>query len=280
MISALMATTAAACFGVANFLGGIASRKDAALAVTANAHLVGAVLMAAGVLIWPAREFGMNDVVWGGVAGVTGGLAVVALYAGLALGRMGIVGPLTAAISAALPALYDVASGTQLRPVTGAGIALALLAVLVVSAGGDEESRAEMPLRAVLLSVSAGIGFSATLLALSFTGEASGFVPLLCARAVSATLLGGLSIVRSGHYLVDVCARRPTFGSGMVDSVANIALITALRTGPLAVVAVLGALHPVVTMLLARTFLGERLRGIQRIGVAVALVAVVMTALP
>ncbi len=280
MLSALMATTAAACFGVANFLGGIASRKDTALAVTANAHLVGAVLMAVAVLVWPAAGAGPADAAWGALAGVTGGLAVVALYAALALGRMGVVAPLTAAISAALPALYDVANGTALRPVTGAGIALALVAVVVVSAGGDAESRQAMPVRAVLLAVAAGVGFSVTLLAFSFTAEESGYVPLLAARAVSAVLLGGLTLLRSRVYLVDAAVRLPAFGSGLVDSVANVALITAIRSGPLAVVAVLGALHPVVTMLLARVFLGERLRGVQRAGVALALVAVVMTALP
>lgn len=280
MLAPLMATTAAACFGVANFLGGIASRKDTAVAVTANAHLVGALLMGLAVLLWPASGATGADIAWGALAGVTGGTAVVALYAALALGRMGIAGPLTAAISAALPALYDVANGTVLRPVTGFGIALALVAVIVVSAGGDEESRSAMPLRAVALSVAAGVGFSMTLIALSFTAEASGLVPLLAARTVSALLLGALAIVRGGRYLVAPGARRPAFGSGVVDSLANIALITAVRTGPLAVVAVLGALHPVVTMLLARVFLAERLRGLQRAGVAIALAAVVMTALP
>ena len=280
MLAPLLATAAAACFGVANFLGGIASRKDAAVTVTANAHLVGAVLMGITVLLWPASGATTADAAWGAVAGVTGGAAVVALYAALALGRMGVVGPLTAAIAAALPALYDVATGTVLRPVTAAGILLALVAVFVVSAGGDAESRSAMPLRAVMLAVAAGVGFSATLIALSFTAEASGFVPLLYARVVSATLLGALAVARSRRYLVDPGARRPALSSGVVDSLANIALITAVRTGPLAVVAVLGALHPVITMLLARVFLAERLRGVQRAGVAIALVAVIMTALP
>lgn len=280
MLAPLLATTAAACFGAANFLGGIASRKDTAIAVTANAHLVGVLLMGAVVLLWPAPGVTAADIVWGMVAGVTGGAAVVALYTALALGRMGIVGPLTAAISAAIPALYDVASGTVLRPMTGAGIALALVAVAVLSAGGDEESRSAMPLRAVAFSVAAGFGFAATLMALSFTGEASGFTPLLAARVISATLFGLLAVARSGRYSIDPRARRPALGSGALESLANIALITAVRTGPLAVVAVLGALHPVVTMLFARVFLAERLRGAQRAGVAMALAAVVMTALP
>jgi drug/metabolite transporter (DMT)-like permease len=279
MTAVLMAAATAACFGVANFAGGLASRRDAALAVTANAHLLGAALLGAGLLLFPARDATLADVAWGGLAGVTGGLAVVALYAALALGRMSVVAPLTAAISAALPAIYDVASGTVLQPLTGLGIALALVAVLVVSMAGDTESRAAMPLKAVLLAVAAGIGFSVTLLAYSFSGAESGLLPLVSARVVSTTLLGAMALVRFRRYLVVPEARLFAFGSGVVDVVANVLLITALRIGPLAIVSVLSAMHPVVTILLARAFLGERLQGVQRAGVALALVAVLMTAL-
>lgn len=280
MTSVLMAAAAATCFGTANFLGGLASRRDAALAVTANAHFVGLLLLGAGALVFPAPAPATGDVMWGGLAGVTGGLAVVALYAALAWGRMSVVAPLTAAISAALPALYDVASGTVLRPVTGAGIALALVAVIVASAAGDTESRAAMPLKAVVLAVAAGIGFSVTIIAYSFTGASSGFVPLVSARAVSAALLGTLTLARSRSYLVAEKARAYTFGNGVVDAIANVALVTALRSGPLAVVSVISAMNPLVTILLARSLLGERLQGVQRVGVALALVAVIMTALP
>jgi drug/metabolite transporter (DMT)-like permease len=279
MTAVLMAAATAACFGVANFAGGLASRRDAALAVTANAHLLGAALLGAGLLLFPARDATLADVAWGGLAGVTGGLAVVALYAALALGRMSVVAPLTAAISAALPAIYDVASGTVLQPLTGLGIALALVAVLVVSMAGDTESRAAMPMKAVVLSVAAGVGFSVTLLAYSFSGADSGLAPLVSARVVSTTLLGAMTLVRFRRYLVVPEARLFAFGSGVVDAIANVLLITALRIGPLAIVSVLSAMHPVVTILLARAFLGERLQGVQRAGVALALVAVLMTAL-
>jgi len=275
-----MATAAASCFGVANFFGGQASKRDTALAVTANAHMLGTVLLGLAALLFPARAPEAVDIVWGAVAGMTSGFAVVALYAGLAIGRMSVVAPVTAAVSAALPALYDLAGGTVLRPVTGAGIVLALFAVIIVSAATDEESRAAMPLRATALAVLAGIAFSGTLLAFSFCGAESGFVPLVSARFTSATILGLLTVLRRRRYLVDPAARGFATGSGMLDSLANIALITALRVGPLAVVAVLGAMHPVITILLARKVLGERLRGAQRVGVAIALVAVVMTALP
>lgn len=280
MTAVLMAAATAAGFGFANFIGGLASRRDAALAVTANAHVLGAGVLALMALLFPALHATPRDAVWGGIAGVTGGLAVVALYAALAWGRMSVVAPLTAAIAAALPALYDVVSGTVLRPVTAIGIVLALVAVIVVGAAGDSESRAVMPMRAVLLAIIAGVGFSATLVAYSLTGPDSGFVPLASARIVSAALLGAMTLVRARRYLVTADARGFAFGSGLVEAVSNVALITAIRSGPLAVVSVIAATNPVVTILLARAFLGERLQGVQRVGVVLALVAVAMTALP
>ncbi|MBW6467600.1 MAG: DMT family transporter [Coriobacteriia bacterium] len=279
MTAVLLAVATAACFGVANFTGGLASRRDMALAVTANAHMLGALLLGVTAILFPAREVAFSDVAWGGIAGVTGGFAVVALYAALAWGRMSVVAPLTAAISAAIPAIYDVASGTVLRPVTGIGITLALVAVLVASAAGDTESRAAMPLKAVLLSVAAAVGFSVTLIAYAQSGADSGFVPLVSARIVSTTLLGVMTFARIRRYLVVPGARAFALGSGAVDALANVALITALRIGPLALVSVLSSMHPVVTILLARAFLGERLQGLQRAGVALALVAVTLTAL-
>lgn len=280
MTAVLMAAVTALCFGTGNFIGGIASRRDAALAVTANAHFVGMLLLGAGALLFPAAGAEPRDALWGGLAGVTGGLAVVALYAALAWGRMSVVAPLTAAVSGALPALYDVVSGTVLRPATGIGVVLALVAVIVVSFAGDTESRAAMPMRATVLAVAAGVGFSATMVAYSLAGPESGFVPLVSARAVSTVLLGLMTLVRARRYLVVPGARVPTLGTGVVDALANVALISALRIGPLAVVSVISAMNPVVTLLLARTFLGERLVGLQRAGVVLAMLAVVLTALP
>jgi len=70
------------------------------------------------------------------------------------------------------------------------------------------------------------------------------------------------------------------YGAGALDTAANVTMLAAIRIGPLAVASVLGSLYPVATILLARAVLGERLRGIQRAGVALALVAVLLTAIP
>lgn len=264
-------------FGVSDFLGGLASRKDSAYAVTANAHLIGVVFFAVAVLLMPA-PFGAADIGWGIAAGVSGGVGVAALYGALARGRMSVVAPVTAALSGALPALFDVARGTRIGPLPAVGLAVAMVAIVIVSASGDEEDRRAVPPLALGLAVLAGVGFSGSFLTFSMAAKTSGLVPVLAARTTSALLLGAVTLVRERRLLVVPGAGRLSLGAGALDSLANVTMISAIRSGPLAVASVLGSLYPVVTILLARTVLGERLKGLQRAGVGLALLAVVLTA--
>jgi drug/metabolite transporter (DMT)-like permease len=278
MPTILLATAASVLFGFSDYFGGLASRRDSAFAVTANAHLVGLVIAAIGVLIVPSA-FSPRDLLWGAGVGIAGGIGVVALYAGLACGRMSIVAPVTAALSGSLPALYDIATGTTVRPLALLGLALAVVAVIVVSASGHPADRAEMPLRAVLLSVTAGVAFGFSIVFLSFTSPASGLAPLLAARVVSVPILLAITLVRQRHLSLVPSARASAYGAGALDMLSNVVLLSALRIGPLAIASVLGSLYPVTTILLARGFLGERMHPRQRVGVALALVAIVLAAL-
>ena len=278
MPTILLALTAATFFGCSDFLGGLASRRDSAFAVTATAHVVGLVVIGAAVLLFPA-PYTVGDLGWGAALGVAGGIGVTALYAALAYGRMSVVAPITAALSGSLPALFDLSRGTTVRPVSLIGLALALVAVVIVSASGHAEDRAQMPVRAVVLSIVAGVGFAFAVTFLSFASVDSGFMPLLAARFVSVPFLLVITFARRGRLTLAPAARWPAFGAGMLDMASNVVLLTAVRLGPLAVASVLGSLYPVVTILLARSVLHERMHPRQRVGVALALVAVVLTAL-
>lgn len=281
MLTALLSLCTSTLFGVGDFLGGFASKRESSLAVTANAHVVGFVMFSLGVLLLPA-PFSSRDLVLGVVSGVSGGLGVGALYAALARGRMSIVAPVTAALSGSLPAAYDFIRGTDVRPTAVAGLALALVATIVVSAtsGQAEEGEQGMPLSALVLSVLAGCAFSVGFIAFSLTAPSSGLWPLASARLTSMLLFGALAFATQRRVVVDPTVRVQTFGAGLTDATANITMITAIRIGPLAVASVLGSLYPVVTILLARGVLGEKLRPIQWIGVALALAAVILAALP
>ena len=137
-----------------------------------------------------------------------------------------------------------------------------------------------MPPLAVGLSVLAGASFACSLVALSLTVPASGFAPLLVARVVGAVVMGIAILVRRRSMSLDARSAKMALGTGFLDAMANVTMITAIRIGPLAVASVVGSLYPVATILLARFVLGERLKRHQSLGVALALVALVLTALP
>jgi drug/metabolite transporter (DMT)-like permease len=274
----LLATASSLLFGCSDFLGGLASRRDSAIAIVANSHLLALVVLAIAMLLFPA-PFGAGDLGWGAAAGVAGGIGVAALYAALARGRMSVVAPLTAALSGSLPAVYDLLRGTEVRPIALAGLAVALVAVVIVSTNGHPDDRAAMPVSAITLSVLAGVGFGTSFIFFSFAGRGSGLMPLVAARVVSASLMLALAFFQRGRVTVHAGVRSSTFAAGALDAGANVAMLAAIRVGPLAVASVLGSLYPVVTILLARVVLHERLRWVQRAGVALALVAVVLTSL-
>jgi drug/metabolite transporter (DMT)-like permease len=278
METVILATTTAALFGVSDFLGGFASRRDSALAVTARAYLLGVVVMAVATLGFPGARVVPADLAWGVVGGLCGGFGVMALYAALAAGRMSIVAPTTAALSGSLPALFDLARGSAVRPLALVGLGLALVAVVVVSATAGEEEERGLPRRALLLSIAAGILFAGSFLSFSFAGTESGFAPLLAARLVCGSLLTVLAFARLRRLRLEQGALASTLAAGTFDALATVAMISAIRVGPLAVASVLGSLYPVVTILLARFVLHERLRGLQRLGIALALAAVVLAA--
>jgi uncharacterized membrane protein len=281
MLTALLATATSALFGVADFLGGMASRRESAFAVTAAAHAVGVVLFAIALLVFPT-PFSAQAVAAGIAAGISGGIGVVSLYAALARGRMSVVAPLTAALSGSLPAVYDFARGSEIATTSVAGLVLALVATIIVSAtsGDAEEGAPTMPASAIVLALVAGVGFAGSFISFSFAGQDTGFWPLVAARTTSFAMLASVTFVRRRTLAIEPSVRRATLATGALDATANVTMLTAIRIGPLAVASVLGSLYPVVTVLLARIVLGERLRGLQRVGVALAFVAVLLAAWP
>lgn len=280
MLTALLATAAATLFGCGDFLGGFASRKSPALAISAAMYATGAVLFTLLLVVVRPDTVAATDWAWAASSGVFGTIGVLALYAALATGRMSVVAPLTAALAGAGPAAFDLLRGTRVTTTALVGIGLALAAVVVVSTTKGTVEEHGMPTKAIALSVLSGAAFACSLVSLSLTVPASGFAPLLIARVVGLSIMAVALFVRRKSVTYDVPSMRLAVVAGVLDAGANVAILSAIRIGPLAVAAVVGGLYPVATMLLARAFLGERLKRHQAVGVALALVAVVLTALP
>lgn len=289
MLSGMTATIALALstsvlFGVGDFLGGVATRRDSAFAVTGTSHMLSIVLLVIAVLVLPDASPTAADLGFGALSGLLGVVGVLSLYAALAVGRMSIVAPVSAALSAALPALYDFARGTKLSTLTITGIGLALVAIVIVSIAPEDQfhepKHEYRPRKALALAVLSGIGFSGGFIALSFTSADSGLTPIVAARVVSIIVSVVLALRFGGGFPVDRTALAPTIGAGLTDAIANVTILTAIRLGPLAIATVLGSLFPVVVVALARVFLKERLHVWQKFGVAAAVAAVLLSAMP
>lgn len=269
----LLALGGAFFYGFADFSGGYAAKRLPAWGVMAWSQTIGLGALAAGLLLFPADWVTAADIWWGVAAGVGGAVGIGLLYRSLAEGTMAVVSPITAATTAALPVIVDLATGGSIGPLAGVGIGLALVAIVTIA---RERSQRRLSPRLLVMALAAGIGFAAFFIAISQTSEASSFWPLVGARAVTIPL--GFALHRS----LEPRARprgnvvRWVAAAGLLDMGANLLVAAALQRGPLGIVSVLTSLYPVITALAAVVILKERLSRTQLAAVAVAMVAVVL----
>jgi drug/metabolite transporter (DMT)-like permease len=277
-VSVLLALVAAVTYGVSDFVGGLASRRDTALRVLVHSYPVGVLLMAALLPLVPG-DLSAGAVGWSAAAGLAGALGVVLLYLGLATGPMGVVAPLTAVASAVVPAAVGIGLGERPPPLAYVGVALALLAVALVSRGpGGEAGRRPVTARAVGIALLAGVGFGCYFVLLARAPESSGGWPLLVSRISSAVAVVALALATGRVGRLSAGVPRLAVAAGALDAAANLAYLLAVRQGLLSLVAVLVALYPAATILLARLVLGERTGRAQRLGLAVAAGSVALIA--
>lgn len=283
MTTILLALATSFFFGTGDFLGGVAARRDTSYSVTATAHSVSLVLLLVGLVLMPPERVTVTDIAFGAIAGASALIGVLALLEAFKVGRMGIVTAVSAALSAVVPTAFDLLSGTRLPALTLVGMALALVAIVVVSVAPDGSDghpvKDYRPRRAIALAAFSGVGFACGFIALSFTSLESGFAPIIAMRVMSLILGLVLAFRLGSGYPAARPALPHALGSGIADALANITMLTALRIGPLAIASVLGSLFPVVVIVLARIFLGERMQIGQRVGVGMAVIAVLISAL-
>src|SRR6266480_2141178 len=129
----LLALGSSVLYGSADFFGGLTARRANTIATVFWSQFVGLVLLALFLPFLPAATVSSRDWTWGFIAGLSGGIGVALLYRALAVGAMAVVAPTTAVIAAMIPVVFAFIIGERLRPLTFAGVALALLAILLVS---------------------------------------------------------------------------------------------------------------------------------------------------
>lgn len=265
----------AASWGSGDFSGGFATRRGSVYSVVTISQLIGAVFLVAFAFSLGERIPSATNLILGGMAGISGAIGLVALYSGLASGRMGVVAPIAAVVAAAIPILVSLFTEGLPAASQLVGFGIALSAVWLLSSGGDDGA---IQVRELGLAVTAGLGFGLFFIFIDRVSESAVLWPLVAARIASVSFLLILAMVRRGwerpaRNLLPLIAL-----SGIFDTGGNAFFALATRAGRLDIAVVLSSLYPAATVLLAWLILKERLMPQQWMGVVAALVALVLIA--
>jgi drug/metabolite transporter (DMT)-like permease len=266
----LWAACAAGAYGISDFAGGLGSRRASFWTVGLAAQFISLIttgLIATSLAGTPRA----TDLGWGCLAGVGNSIGTIMLYRGLATDSAAIAAVTSGLASMTLPVGADVLLGARLSALTWVGIAIAMLAVWLVSRP-PVRSRSRTALR---LGLGSGAGFALMFFALSRLGPGTGGLPLL-ANQVIALLVTAVGTVLAGARW----HRTAGWGiaAGVLGAVATLAFAFASRGEHLSIATATTSLYPSVTVLCVIVVLRERISRRQAIGLGVSAIAVLVIA--
>jgi drug/metabolite transporter (DMT)-like permease len=275
-VAPLLALSGAALWGVGDFLGGVASRRLAVLAVLAISQAVGL----AGVALWvwiSSDPFpGLVQILPAAGAGAAGLIGLAALYRGLAVGAMGIVAPISAA-SPVVPLAVDTARGLTPTALQWLGIVLVLAGIVTLSREPSGVGTTRIAAGAGLALVAA-LGFGGFVVGLDAGSDESAPWAVVAARSASVAIALAAATVTSTSLRPPARFLPILVAVGAFDTGANVCVAFATTKGAAGIVAVLSALYPIVTVVLARVVLAERLSVTRRSGGVIALAGAALVA--
>ncbi|MFD9950759.1 EamA family transporter [Nonomuraea sp. NPDC059023] len=269
----LLSVAAAVLYGTADFLGGLISRRTHYTVVGLIGQAAGALGATGAALTSNAPLPDGTTLLWGMGAGIGGAVGTLALYRGLAHGRMNIAGPLSAVTAAGIPVLVDLVFGAHLTTPTTLGICLAVPGIWLVSSGtGSRRSSG-----GVGDGLLAGLGFAGLFICLNRAGDLAGLWPVATSQVMSAVILGTVALVSW------VATRRPVTSApspwmalwpGVLAVSGTILYFIATHKGTLTAAAVLTSLYPAFTVILAALVLRERTSLLHSVGLALCAASV------
>lgn len=303
MLTVLFGLSGALVFGSGDFLGGMASKRMGAFLATGVAGVVGLFVLF-GLNLFVPGEVTPETVFWGLISGVCGSLAILLLYAALAIGPMSILSPLGALISAIFPVLWAIFIAGETLAWFGY-LALGIGAIAIVFVAFTPEKEAVKPrLRGIIFASVSGILIGLFLIVMDQVPPGAGVYPLVFNRFVNITIMfsavGGMALIRwahkRGYFGRDGKPRADlvvgdkgvldykngillALGCGILDATGNALLLFGIQTGNLSVMSVLTAMYPAGTIILAAVVLREKITKLQLVGMVLALAAAGMLAL-
>jgi len=259
-------------WGTGDFGGGLMSRRVAVYSVVLISQLVGMAIAVGMVVVRGEGVPSPADLGWSALAGTRGVIGITALYRGLAIGRMGIVAPVTGVLGAVIPVTAGMLFEGPPPTIVLVGIVLALVAVLLVTRVEDEGGGRSGLGLALLSGTCIGL-FS---LAIAQLSDGAVFGPLAVVRGVEAVLIAAVIVATKTVWRMPRRLVLPIVGIGVADMAGNAFYILAIQAGALAVASVMSSLYPVTTVILATVFLHERVTRSHAAGIALAATAIAL----
>ena len=272
----LLALAGALSWGIGDFIAGLAARRTAVLTVLAVSQAIGLLGVTLWVLIARDPFPGVPELLPAALAGLAGAIGLGALYRGLAMGAMGIVAPISAA-SPLVPLTVDAARGIVPGALQVLGVVLVLAGIVTLSR--EPASGSQRIAAGAGMAIVAALGFGLFVVGLDAGADESAPWAVVAARSASVTLAVTAALLVTRTSLRPPRALLPALVAvGLFDTGANILVAFATTKGAAGIVAVLSALYPVVTVVLARLLLDERLGASRRAGGVIALAGAALVA--
>jgi drug/metabolite transporter (DMT)-like permease len=270
-----LALFSAACWGTADFFGGLTTRRLGILLVGTVSQAAGLVATGLLIVVTASPMPDRSGLALGAAAGLSAAVGLGALYQGLAVGPMSVVAPITA-LEVTIPVVTGLVRGERPSTLQFVGIALGIVGVVLAAretAADADTVRGSIP--GYVYGIVAAVFLGLTVTFINEAGKQSAPWAVFSMRLVSVPLfVVALVIARGWRSRPSARDGAAMIGIGLLDNLANVTFAFASQTGLLTLIAVLGSLYPVATVLLAWTVLRERLNRWQWTGVALAFAGV------
>jgi drug/metabolite transporter (DMT)-like permease len=282
----VLALGSAFAYGVSDYTGGVLAKRIHVFTVILISQLISAAILLVFLPFWEG-SFSGSAMQWGAVAGLAGMAGAALLYRGLAIGRMGVVAPITAVLAAAIPVSFGLATGERPGAVAIIGIVVGFVAVILISMAPEPspvepvttKSSSPSGNRGIPEAFGAGTGFGFFFIMLERTPDDSGIWPLVGTRISMIVAVTILALMVGAEIRAAGAATRSLMWLGFVNLASDLLYLLATREGLLSLVAVITSLYPATTVGLARILLGERMVRQQIVGVACAAASVTLIAM-
>ena len=262
-------------WGTGDFSSGVAAKKTGARLTVFIVNLIGFIGVAIAIVVLGETRPSPTELLFGVAAGVFGSMGFAVFLSGLSKGNMGTIAPLTAVISSTIPVIYSFFRDGAVEPHTLVGFALALIAIWIISNGGE---MGRITWQGLKIPLVAGAGFGMFFILIDNASQNAVLWPVLATRVGSVGIMAIL-ITQARKWKRPSTTQWPILlFAALFDAAGNTFFSLAVNVGRLDISAVLASLYPAITVLLARFILHETITRWQWVGLVVALTAVVLIA--